>query len=222
MVSFDLDDTFWDCAPAICNAEEVLFEWHREHTPLIAANHTPESLIEFRKRVRAKHPELAGCVTTIRLQGLRLLLAEFGYPIRLAERAFEVFHPVRSQVVLYPGVLELLHSLKSRYSLAAITNGNADLVQIGIKHYFDKIYAADLELKAKPHNDMFVRCRDFFQVEGHEMLHVGDNPVTDVLGGIQAGMRTLWFNPHGHAWRHSEVKPCFEVSTIAEIHELLA
>lgn len=222
VVSFDLDDTFWDCAPAIAYAEQVLFDWHREHTPRIFARHTLESLLEFRAAVRAEHPELAGCVSAMRMQALRQLLAEFNYSPTLAEQGFRIFYQARSQVSMYPGVLELLHSLKGRYLIAAITNGNADLALIGIDDYFDKIYAADLELKAKPHEDMFARCKDFFQIEGHQMLHIGDNPVTDVLGGIQAGVQTLWFNQHQNAWPDMESRPQWVASSISEIHELLA
>ncbi len=222
MVSFDLDDTFWDCAPAIANAEHALFEWHRVHTPRIASDHTPETLLEFRVAIRRQYPELAGCVTATRLNSLRNLLVKHGYAAELAEEAFEVFYHERSRVVLYPGVIELLESLRGRFGLAAITNGNADLEQIGIAGFFDKIYAADLELLAKPHPDMFHRCLQHFDVEGHEMLHVGDNKVTDVQGAIDAGVRALWFNQHGALWESADTAPHFQVESIEQIHQLLS
>lgn len=221
VVSFDLDDTFWDCAPAITNAEHALFEWHRIHTPRISDEHNLATLLEFRKGVRQQHPQLTGCVTAMRLQGLRILLVQHGYAESLAEEAFDVFYRERSQVVIYPGVIELLESLSGRFGLAAITNGNADLEHIGIAQYFDKIYGADLDLKAKPDADMFHRCLDHFGVAGHQMLHVGDNPVTDVHGAIEAGTQALWFNQHGATWPLEASKPHFEAESIADIHQLL-
>lgn len=221
VVSFDLDDTFWDCAPAIANAEQALFDWHVKNTPRITAVHTPESLFQFRASVRALHPDLTGCVTAMRLQGLRLLLSEFDYPEYLADEAFDFFYRVRSEVVMYPGVIDLLQSLKGRYKLAAITNGNADLDHIGIAQHFDKIYAADLQLKAKPHEDMFHRCLEHFGVLGEQLLHIGDNPVTDVAGGLSAGVQTLWFNQHGVDWADKSGKPHFEAQSIAEVQALL-
>lgn len=221
VVSFDLDDTFWDCAPAIANAEQALFDWHGRHTPRITAKHTPESLMQFRMQIRKEHPELTGCVTAMRLQGLRRLLAEYNYPESLADEAFELFYRVRSEVTIYPGVIELLQSLAGRYALAAITNGNADLEYIGIAQHFDKVYAADLQMKAKPHEDMFHRCLAHFDVTGSQLLHIGDNPVADVAGGLAAGVQTLWFNQHGHEWSDELTEPHFRAQSIAQVQALL-
>lgn len=219
VVSFDLDDTFWDCAPAIENAEAALFDWHAVNTPRILAAHDPDSLLQFRTRIRKQYPELAGCVTAIRLQGLRSLLAEFDYPEELAEEGFSVFYRARSEVVIYPQVLELLRGLSGRRKVAAITNGNADLEYIGIAHLFDKILSADLHLKAKPHPDMFERCVEYFGIRADQMLHIGDNPVTDVVGGIEAGVQTIWFNQHGHDWPDHLATPHFEMRSITGILE---
>jgi len=222
VVSFDLDDTFWDCAPAIANAERALYEWHAANTPRIADAHTPSSLLDFRAEIRRKYPELNGCVTATRLQGLRDLLKAFGYPEQLANEAFAEFYRVRSQVDLYPDVRELLEHLRQRYRLAAITNGNADLESIGLAPYFDCVLAANLELKAKPHADMFDRCREHFGVQGGQIVHVGDNPVADVLGGLEAGVQTVWFNQHELQWPGPGPGAHFEARSIRQIMELFS
>ena len=221
VVSFDLDDTFWDCAPAIVNAEQALYEWHHANTPRITEAHDAQSLSRYRTGIREQYPHLAGCVTAIRLQGLRDLLTDFGYPQEMAEPAFELFYRVRSEVVIYPQVMELLHDLTGRYKVAAITNGNADLEYIGIAHLFDKILSADLQFKAKPHRDMFQRCFEHFDVRADQVLHVGDNPVTDVVGGIEAGVQTLWFNQHDSQWPAELPKPHFQAESIAQILQFL-
>lgn len=221
VVSFDLDDTFWDCAPAIANAEQALFEWHLANTPRITDAHDAESLLQFRIGIREQYPELAGCVTAIRLQGLRSLLEQFGYSHTLAEPAFEVFYRARSEVVIYPQVMELLHDLSGRFKVAAITNGNADLEYIGIAHLFDKILSANLQLKAKPHSDMFQRCIDHFDVQADQVLHIGDNPVTDIVGGIDAGVQTLWFNQYEAVWPANLPEPHFQAGSIEQILQFL-
>ena len=219
VVSFDLDDTFWDCAPAIANAEQVLTDWYRKHTPRITADNDDTSLLQFRTEVRKRNPQLSGCVTAMRLQGLRELFGAYDYPESLAEKAFEVFYRARSDVRMYPKVTELLEALGKRFKLAAITNGNADLQQIGIAHYFDRVYAADLELLAKPHADMFHRALADFSVDGDQMLHVGDNPTADIAGGLAAGVQTLWFNQHGLAWPATDPAPHYEARSIEQILE---
>lgn len=222
LVTFDLDDTFWDCLPAINRAESALLEWHKTHTPRITEVHDESSLLAYRNKIRQRFPELAGCVTASRLAGLRSLLSEFGYPESMAEIGFDIFYKVRSQVNLYPGVFELLNDLGKRYKLAAITNGNADLEQIGIARFFDRILSADLHFEAKPSPHMFHDCLKHFGLDGHQVLHVGDNPVTDVLGGLNAGLQTLWFNQNQIDWPEAPPGAHFEVKSVSEIHTLLS
>ncbi len=222
VLSFDLDDTFWDCAPAIDNAERALYAWFEQVTPKIASAHSPASLEQFRAEVRVRHVALQGCVTAMRRQGLKELLVHYDYPEEWVDEAFDVFYRARSEVQLYPLVHDLLQMTKERFQVAAITNGNASLEQIGISGYFDKVYAADLELKAKPHSDMFDRCCSHFGVSAHQVLHIGDNAVTDVQGGLQAGMQTLWFNQAGEPWPHTPPGPHFEARNIDELLKLLS
>lgn len=221
VVSFDLDDTFWDCAPALERAEQVLFEWMKKATPRVTAVHDAQSLLGFRAEFRKKNPQLAGCVTAMRLQGMQALLAEFDYDETLAQDGFNIFYRARSEVTLYPGVKQLLQSLADRYHLAAITNGNADLGYIGIAEYFDKVLAANLEVKAKPAADMFDQCCSHFDIEPGNLLHVGDNQVTDILGAVDAGAQSLWFNQFRLPWQHEAARPHYEARSIGQVSSLL-
>jgi putative hydrolase of the HAD superfamily len=221
VVSFDLDDTFWDCAPAIIRAEQVLYEWLQVVTPRITAIHDQQSLIDYRTRFRNAHPQYEGCVTTMRVRGLQALLSEFGYDESLCEEGFAQFLKARSQVQLYPGVVDLLTAVSERYQIAAITNGNADLTAVGIDRFFNRIYAADMELKAKPAVDMFDQCCDHFDIAPENMLHIGDNRLSDIKGALNAGAQSLWFNQHRLHWPQDEDPPHFQACSIAEIRSLL-
>lgn len=220
-ISFDLDDTLWHCAPAIARAESALYAWHREFTPKITRVHTPESLTTYRAVIRDRHPELKGCVTAMRLAGLRALLSEFGYSESLAEVAFDVFYRARSEVELYDGALEMLEKLRRNYRLAAITNGNADLQAIGIADHFEVIYAADLTLPQKPAPDMFLQCLAHMGIAADELLHVGDNPLADVTGAHNARVQTMWFNQYNVRWPAELKAPHIEVRSLPRIVELL-
>ena len=221
-ISFDLDDTLWHCAPAIAKADAALFAWLGEHTPGIVAEHTPASLQAYQSAVRQAYPEVSQCVTATRLTGLRNLLREFGYAESLAEDAFAVFYRARSEVELYEGAVDMLKTLKSRYRLAAITNGNADLDLIGIAGYFDVIYAANLNLPPKPEPDMFLRCLSQLDLPASALLHIGDNPVADVVGGLNASVQTLWFNQYNEDWPEHLPRPHFQAQSLSDITALLA
>jgi len=220
-VSFDLDDTLWDCAPAIRHAEATVFDWLASNTPRVVAHRTPESLFEHRAQISAAHPELQADVTELRKTAFRALLREHDYPESLAEDAFSVFYKARSTVELYAGVHELLDALAARYQLAAITNGNADLELIGLAHYFSDIQLASLSVAPKPDPQMFQRVLGRFELPPEALLHVGDNPQTDVGGAHNAGVLATWFNQFDETWPADLPEPHFQVATLAELQQLL-
>ncbi len=49
---------------------------------------------------------------------------------------------------------------------------------------------------------------------------VGDNPHSDILGGMNAGIHTCWLNTHGHQVPEG-IKPHYQVSTLDELNTLL-
>jgi len=220
-VSFDLDDTFWDCAPAIEHAEAVLETWLEEHAPDVLERHRAGAGMQHRARLLERTPALLGDVSELRKRSLAELFREAGHAHALSERAYEAFYRARSEVVLYDGVVELLEALSPRYRVAAITNGNADLERIGIARHFELICVATLDSPAKPDPYMFSRTLTRFGLEPQEMLHVGDNPGTDVGGAREAGCRACWFDPGGRAWPGPGPEPDVRVATIAELHGLL-
>lgn len=220
-VSFDLDDTFWDCAPAIRQAELASYEWMSRHTPRITSRYSEASLSARRTAYYTSRPDLRGDVTAMRKASFVQLFEESGYPAALADEAFEVFYRARSKVTLYPGVQQLLEALRPRYRLAAITNGNADLALIGIDHHFHSVHRATLAYAAKPAVAMFDACLAGFDLPAAALLHVGDSPETDVAGAHNAGAHACWYNPLGQDWPDDRSAPRVAVSSLAELECLL-
>ncbi len=220
-ITFDLDDTFWDCEPVILSAEETLYQWMHQHTPHVTNENSTEQLREHRMGMYTRFPELATDVTAMRKKALTEIFERYGYGTSKVEDAFAVFYKARSQVVLYEGVVELLKDLSARYALAAITNGNADLDLIGIADYFDDIQCASLTNPPKPEPDMFLKSAAVMGVSVSQILHVGDNPQTDVVGGLNAGTQTVWFNQMQATWPEKLPRAHFEVRSIAELKELI-
>lgn len=226
-VSFDLDDTFWDCAPVIKKAEQALSAWLHDQHPDVMALHSVESLRNRRLAMYESHAHLACDVTEMRKAFLRSLFTTPGMEYRAeihethVEQAFAVFYRARSEVVLYEGTRELLDTLSPTHKLAAITNGNADLELIGLDAYFDDIQSASLKKPPKPAADMFQSCCRNLDVNPSELLHVGDNPETDIVGGHNANVHTVWFNQFSADWPAELPRPHFEVSSLPELQQLL-
>jgi len=220
-VSFDLDDTFWDCAPVIVKAEKTLSDWLHQRHPDVMAEHSAESLRERRMQMYQSHAHLACDVTAMRKAFIGSLFDAKENTSQQVDQAFDVFYRARSEVELYDGTHELLQTLKPDYKLAAITNGNADLNLIGLADYFEDMQHASVHNPPKPAADMYHRCCTNLNVKPSELLHVGDNPETDVAGGHNANVMTVWFNQLNADWPEDLPRAHFEVSSLAELGQLL-
>jgi len=220
-ITFDLDDTLWDIWPTIAIAERRLHDWLISHYPRIAAQYTALELRALAGEVAAADPSLAHDRTAVRKRALAAAAQRCGYPNFLVEPAFEVFFAARNEVIFFEEVIPALERLQSRYTLGAVTNGNADLGRIGLDHLFDFCLSpVDIGV-AKPDTAMFREAIRLVGADPHEILHVGDDPIHDVRGARTAGMRTCWVNRGNGSWPGNDPAD-IEVSTLEELEVVLA
>ena len=52
------------------------------------------------------------------------------------------------------------------------------------------------------------------------VLMVGDNPDSDILGGINAGLKTCWLNADGRE-KPEAITPDWQVSSLHELQSIL-
>lgn len=204
VITFDLDNTLWDVEPALLRAEQAQQDWLREHRPGAVEAYDHAALWEFKKSVWKRHPQLLHHVSQMRIQMLYELQLAAAYDEELArsgaEQAFAVFLDERHKVQLYEEALEVLEELAVRYTLGALTNGNADIYKTDAGDYFDFAFLAEDVGAAKPHQDMFHAALQQAQVSAHNIVHVGDNPEHDISGARGVGMHTVWMNSQGTEW----------------------
>jgi putative hydrolase of the HAD superfamily len=98
---------------------------------------------------------------------------------------------------LFPGLHKVITSLKQRgILLGIITNGSASQMRkicvLGIEAYFDVILISGQEGIKKPNPEIFLRALARLNVSAEEGVFVGDNPVADIDGARQAGLKTIW------------------------------
>ncbi|MBC7683304.1 MAG: HAD-IA family hydrolase, partial [Ferruginibacter sp.] len=200
-ISFDLDDTLWPVWPAIERAEATLLQWLTDHAPATAARYpSSAALREVRGQVESERPDLLHDLSALRRESIRLALHHAGDDPALAEHAFEAFFAARQRVDFYPDAMSALTRLAARYPLVALTNGNADVHLVGIGHLFHAAISAREFGFAKPDPRIFHAAALAAQVGPHEVLHVGDDPLMDVVGAVSAGMQSVWVNRAGHDW----------------------
>jgi HAD superfamily hydrolase (TIGR01509 family) len=110
-----------------------------------------------------------------------------------------------------------LARLRTRYRLFALSNGNADLKRCGIGDFFDGHLTAIAAGAAKPDARIFAQLERMAGVSAAEVLHVGDDPLADVVGATRAGMQAVWLNRDARPWPTQFSPPARTISTLAEI-----
>ncbi|RFA31064.1 haloacid dehalogenase [Alkalilimnicola ehrlichii] len=222
-ISFDLDYTLWDLEGVIERAEQRLYDFLSESYPRITERYSPETLYRRRLDLAARQPQLRHNVTAWRKAALAELAEECGYEQSLVEQGFKVFIDARHEVTPYPETKPVLSALHGRYRLGVITNGNADVGRLGLGGYFDFALSAVDIGSAKPDHLIFEAACRRAGVAPDELLHIGDEPATDVFGAAQFGVHAVWLNRDGRAWPGElETVPHIEVASLQALGELLS
>lgn len=220
-LSLDLDDTLWPIWPLIERAELALDAFLREHCPRTAQKYPIHRMRRLREQVAAEHPEFAHDFTHQRRLSLHRALHESGDDATHAEAAFETFYATRNQVEFYPDALEALQRLAARRPVAALTNGNADLARIGIQAHFVHFVSARELGVAKPDTPIFHATCERLGLAPAQVLHIGDDPLLDVVGARRAGMPSCWINRRRERWPAGLPRPDLEFATLAGLADWL-
>jgi putative hydrolase of the HAD superfamily len=220
-ITLDLDDTLWDITPVIRRAEDELWRWLSTHYPRIPQSVSPDDLQAIRLQVFGEFPDKSHDFRFLRKQVLAKVAISCGYTVELVEHAFAVFDRERNVVAFFPDVLPALEKLSSAYRLIAVTNGNASLQRIGVRHLFHDVVTAVDAGAAKPATAIFDEAVRRAGVAKDAVLHVGDHPENDVEGARVAGIRAVWMNRRGHDWPPQLSKPDATVKSMTELQDLL-
>ncbi|MBT2582675.1 HAD family hydrolase [Planococcus sp. ISL-109] len=128
--------------------------------------------------------------------------------------------------ILYKDSLEVLDQLKGRFDLLLLTNGSPSLQQIKLEitpeiaPFFDHIVISGAFGRGKPDVDIFRHSLEKFDYAPEDVLMVGDNPMTDILGAERAGIPSVWLNRE-HKTPHDSVMATYEIQDLTELLPLL-
>ncbi len=124
------------------------------------------------------------------------------------------------------GAMEMLEKLKEKYALFAASNGNeyvqrGRIEKSGIGKYFEKIFISQEIGYDKPHKEFFEKS--FQQIKGFEKdksIVFGDSLTSDIQGGINAGIKTCWFNPNNK--EADKIIPDYTVNKLSDFIGVLS
>lgn len=223
-ITLDLDDTLWPVWPTIERADRAMRDWLGQQAPRAAtlAADAPTT-VQARRAVMQAQPDLAHDLGAIRREVIRHLLRAAGDDPALAEPAFEVFYRERQRVTLFDDARPALDFLAARYPLVALSNGNADVTQVGLAPYFRAAISAASAGVAKPDARIFHAAAQAAGVTADAVLHIGDDAELDAAGALRAGMQVAWLSRAGAEWPCGQGEPPQVVARdLAQLCSLLA
>lgn len=133
---------------------------------------------------------------------------------------------LKENAYLLPGSIDALDALYKDYRLWLASNGTTRVqsrrVELsGIGKYFTGVLVSEDLGYIKPDREYYELT--FCKIENfsrENAVMVGDSLSSDIQGGINAGIRTIWFNPK-HTENNSGVVPDYEIDDISKLKNLI-
>ena len=163
---------------------------------------------------------------TVLVQRFALLFAEYGIvqegtPVaRAYEKNLGIGH------WFLPGAEEAVESLSKKYRLFLASNGTASvqkgrMTSANLYRFFEKVFVSQELGYNKPAPEFFQRA--VAQIPGYDpekAMMVGDSLTSDILGGINAGIKTCWVNPK-HLPADPAIPADYEIESLSQLEALL-
>ncbi|WP_247827646.1 haloacid dehalogenase type II [Arthrobacter antioxidans] len=130
------------------------------------------------------------------------------------------------ELPVHPDVVEGFRALTGRgFELAALTNGAAAtaealLERAGARDAVGAVLSVEDAPRWKPAQESYAYALRAVQREADDVVLVAVHP-WDIDGAARAGLRTVWLNRAGAPYPMVMTRPDHEVSTIAELPDLL-
>lgn len=191
-VLFDLDDTLHD------RGAGVLASLARQHRERSLTRHGVE-LAAWQDRFCALERRGRVWKDVVYTE----LVREFGLPLASKDLLAEYELGFADHVVPRPELRTNLLRLKERgWKLGIVTNGRSvfqrrTLAALPIDDLLDAIVVSEECGLRKPDPAIFALALTACAANAETSWFVGDDPIADVQGAIDAGMRKIWFHPEG-------------------------
>lgn len=137
----------------------------------------------------------------------------------------QYFEALRQVHTMLPGANELIDKLLGKYKLYIVTNGVAKtqhlrLKNSGIWDKFDGVFISEELECQKPSVEYFTKVLNAIgNPKKEECLVLGDSISSDILGGKNVGIDTLWVNIRGLE-NKTDITPDYTVTNLQDLKEM--
>jgi phosphoserine phosphatase len=155
-------------------------------------------------------------------------LEALGHPdMELACTMAQIFQAARRETYeCYLDTMPVLQSLKEKYSLVIVTNGNSEMqrekiAKCGLEKVMNAIFIAQETGFSKPSPEIFHKAMQSVKVKPETSLMVGDHAEKDIQGAKAVGMQTAWIRREDRSAEVVGSAPDYIVRTMTEIQEIV-
>ena len=150
----------------------------------------------------------------------------------LNEATVIYWEAVKDESEVFPGIKELLRSLKQKRILLGLISDTDGLkgmkakriTDSGLRDFFDQILVPGEDTpETKPSTQPFIKMCELLGVSPKNCVHVGDNPKTDISGAKELGMKTIILTPDKTQFKEKTLIPDYliELKDIKKLEELI-
>lgn len=123
----------------------------------------------------------------------------------------------------FPDVIEALGSLKRRFGLAILSNGDRDMLSNAAPYVgfdFDAIISVEEAGYFKPHFSTYGKAAELLDAEPAQILHVANHPF-DCIGAKAAGMHAAYIDRRKRPFGETPHQPDIIVGDFTELARVL-
>lgn len=136
------------------------------------------------------------------------------------------FQGTEDLIALSPGCTDCLESLHGRYQLGVVTNGPEDFQKhkfayTGLEKYFDLFLPSGAAGVQKPDPRILRMALERLGVLPNEAVFIGDHLDLDVICALDAGVRSIWYNPKFRPHEFPHIIPDATVRRLQDLPNLL-
>ena len=155
----------------------------------------------------------------------KVLFAELGVEVDAAAVARTYEKNLSQGHWFLPGAEETVDFLSKKYRLFLASNGTASvqkgrMTSANLYRFFETVFVSQEIGHNKPSKAYFDAC--FATIPGFDRekaMIVGDSLSSDIKGGINAGIKTVWVNPDHNPY--GDIKPDYEIEALHQLPALL-
>ena len=194
VISFDGDGTLWDFDKVMRNSLKYVLKVLNEMAPQASQFLDVNKMIKTRNQVFSNLKGKEKRLEKFRFYAFKQTLEETGiFDEDLAHLLNNIYLKHRFEdIKLYDDILPTLNTLREKYKLILISNGNSYPEKCGLDGMFEfAIFSQDCGFE-KPDPKIFQFAMELVKCKNEELIHVGDSLQNDVLGANLSRIKSIW------------------------------